>query len=107
QFIYPLFISIRRSILDKRIDLGGGGRETGQIKSHPSKQSYLVGLGRLIQSLTLEARQDKVIDRVARPGGRSNLGWLEAFGRKIGPVCFPFGALIYPAPQQLYLLGAQ
>ncbi len=52
----------------ERFDLGGCGRQPGQIEAEPANQDAFVGLGRRRQPPLLECRQDESIDGIARPG---------------------------------------
>ena len=107
KLVNALLVSVGRRVSQKGIELGGRRRQTGQVEGHPPEQSRFVSFGRGLQSLGLEARQDEVVDGVARPGVVLHLGCGGPLGRNECPVQFPFRSLINPLADQLDLLRGQ
>src|SRR6266545_4105000 len=107
QTIDDLLVSVRAPIGQEGIDLGGGGRQAGQVECHPPDQADRVRLGRRLEARALQTGQDEMIDGVARPGRVGDTRQGRPFRRDERPVLGPLGALVDPAAQQVDLLGRQ
>ena len=62
-----LLVRVRRPVGQEGVDLGRRGRQSGQVVGDAAQQRLLVRFGRRLQPLALEAGEDELIDRIARP----------------------------------------
>src|SRR5207244_2492356 len=69
--------------------------------------SDFVGFRRRLQALAIEAGKDEAVDRIARPALVLDGRRIGALGRHIGPVRFPFCALVDPLAYEFDLLFVQ
>ncbi len=106
QPIDLLFVRVRRLVRQKRVGLRWSRRQPGEIVGQPPQERLLVRLGRRLETLAFEPRQDESIDRVSHPRALDR-GELRALWRDVRPVRIPFRAFVDPAAQKLDLLLGQ
>ena len=64
QPVHQLLVGVGCGVLQKRLDLGRGGRQPGQIERHPADEREPVRLGGELQALFLQPRGGEGVDRV-------------------------------------------
>jgi hypothetical protein len=67
QSFDDFFISVRRLIREKRINLGERWRQACQIETDATKQRCFVCFGRRGEGFLFEPREDKGINRIPHP----------------------------------------
>ena len=91
-------------VLQKAVQVLPLGRKAGQVQRDPADERGRIGLGRRLQPGPFQTGQNESVDgipdplRVADGRGLRPLGWTER------PVVLPVGALIDPAPEELFLM---
>ena len=84
QAIDLLLVGVRSGIREERGELGGRGRQAGEVEGEAAQQAFLGSLGRGCDPLLGELRADEGVDGVAAPGGHGgDRGGLQ---RDVGPV---------------------
>ena len=68
QLVYAFFVSVGRMVREKRVHLGGSGRQTRQIERNAPQQRGLVSFGRRFQALSFQASHCEMVDRILWPG---------------------------------------
>src|SRR5262249_21196104 len=104
QSVDASFVSIRGRIREKGVDLRRRGGQARKIKGHSTQQCRAVRFKRWAQPLFLEPREHEIVNRISGPARGSDRWRLSSNGSHIGPMLFPFRALIYPAPDQSLLV---
>ena len=105
--VHHLFVGIGGLIGQEGIDLGGCGRQAGQVESHPAHERNLVGFRRRLQALLFETGQNEIVDWIFGPALVLNLGHRWSRWRNVRPVRFPLRTLVNPAAEEVNLLGGQ
>ena len=107
QGVDALFVSVGRFIGQESVEFGDGGRQAGQVISDAAEERGFVGFGGVLQAFLVEAGEDEIIDRIARPvrffGGRRG----GALRRDEGPVALPFSPFVDPLFQRGDLLRSE
>ena len=102
--VHHVLVSFFRGVGHEGVDLLGSRREAEEVHVHATHEGFLVGFGRRFDALGFELRQDKMIDRSARPGLVFDLGNGRLHRRDERPVRLVFGSLTDPIGERSDLL---
>lgn len=81
QAIDLLFVSVRRFVCQKGVDLLGSRRQTDQVEGEPAQKRGAIGLGSRRQSRLLQFLNDERVDPISRLPGIMHPGNLDASRR--------------------------
>ncbi len=92
---------------EEGVDLVGGWREAGEVEGDAPDEGVPVGAGGGAEALGLEAGEDEAVEVALAPGLVLHIGERVAEDGLEGPVVFPRGAGVDPAPEEVDLLGGE
>ncbi len=74
QTVDLLLVGVGAAVGEESVELGGSGREAGEVEAGAAEQRGAVGFGRGLQTFAIETREQERVDGVAHPiraaGGR-------------------------------------
>ena len=100
-----LFVGVGGGVGEEGFDVGGLGRETGEIEGEAAGEGAAVGFGSRGETGGFDAGEQELVEGAAGPAGVADGGQRRLGGLLEGPVLLPGGALGDPAGEDLLLLG--